>query len=236
MKEIPSGTEPPQEKAKKISQLIGQNNTLINNIVVDTVDDRVIINIGRMPAAVLAGLAAVAALVAWMSGQEDGTGWPRIGWLFIGVLVASIVFMVVSQLFDMTCKMQASKRRDLKAENEADPRFKFARTIVAANFAWITLRNHYQSVHNAVDGDLGAEGDKLADACLAFLYDGNSIISRAINIFLLKEESGLFYRKDDIPDEVGFGSVEAELDDFIKTAGTSDFGRHLIDAAVKTPV
>jgi len=236
MKELPSGTEPPQEKAEKISRLIGNNKTLINNIVNDTVDDRIIINIGRMPAVVLAGLAAVAAFVALVSGQEDGTGWPRIGWLFIGVLVASIVLMVVSQLLDMTCKMQASKRRELEAENEADPRFKFARTIVAANSAWIMLRNHYQSVYNAVGGDLGAEGDKLADTCLAFLYDGNSIISRAINIFILKEESHLFYLKDGIPDEVGFGSVEAELDEFIKTAGTSDFGRHLIAAAVKTPV
>lgn len=228
--EPPLKNEPSPPDVKRISGIIKDEDKLIENKVNETADGRLVIGIGKgfAPACVL--IAFLATIFAVFYGLIILT------WISASVMAVSIVLVVVACLLDRTEELCDETRRTLKAKNSADPRLQFARTIIAAHSAWITLKGHYQSVYAAVSGDLGAEGDKIADACFVLLGDGNKSISRATAIFLLKEDSRLFGRNSDAYDEVGFGTHEAELTAFIDATRTSDFGRQLIKAAVKAQV
>jgi len=234
--EPPSKNESSPESMERIRGLIALESGLIEKKVRETTDDRMLILIGQFPAALVAGLAAIAFSIVFAEAQLNGRGFPTIGWVFTAALVAAVVCGITSRLLDRTEDMREQMSRELMVKNGADPRLQFARTIIAAHSAWVTLKKHYQSVYAAVNGDMGAEGDKIADACFVLLGDGSKSISRAIAIFLLKEDCGLFGENGGAHDEVGFGTHEAELTAFIDATRTSDFGRQLINAAVKAQV
>jgi hypothetical protein len=226
----PLKNEPSPEGMARISGLIKVESNLIEKKVNETTDDRPMIFIGKVLAPACAMIAFFATILSVFFGLTS------LAWVTASVTVVSIAIFVASYFFDWTEEMREQMSRELMAKNGADPRLQFARTIIDAHSAWVTLKGYYQSVYAAVCGDLGYEGDKIADACFVLLGDGNKSISRAIAIFLLKEDSKLFGRNDGTHDEVGFGTHVAELTAFVDVTRTSDFGRQLINAAVKAQV
>jgi len=242
MKDFPNDTDAPPKKIEpspadmeRIKALIVREDDLIENKVSETTDRRFFVLIGQFPAAFVCGLSIVAIFIDWFNAQEKGRGL-GVGWVFAATLAASIVCGIVSRLSDRTEEMREETGRELLANNGIDPRIRLAKTIVAAYSVWVKMTDQYRRVYTAVNGDLGSEGDKIADACSKLISDGNEIIARAIAIFLLKEDSGLFNTRDGAVDEIGFGNHEKELAEFIEKAGAVDYGRQLIAAAVEAEV